>query len=361
VSRAQSVESSVDVGALALRYADTLNATAIAITPHFAADGERGIAEASGTLSQFTSGNWNAQGNLSASLLTRASTGFLTELGGFAGGSTRQDGTGTGEVMGNGRLHFMRSAAEAFIGAGAGRTWDGVVWRKLILGEAGGAVRYANSEATLAVSPIIFDDTIRYTDTQLSFSLANDGLELTALLGARFGDRVTNLGTSARSWGSLSALDWVTPRFALVASAGSYPIDPTQGFPGGRYVSASLRLATGRNQKGRSPPQSQPSPETARAGAIISGFVAERASPTVVTLRVNSPGALTVEISGDFTNWDPVQLEPSADGWWSKSFPIAPGKYQMNVRLDGGNWLVPAGLLTVLDEFGGTVGLLVVE
>jgi hypothetical protein len=33
----------------------------------------------------------------------------------------------------------------------------------------------------------------------------------------------------------------------------------------------------------------------------------------------------------------------------------------MNVRLDGGNWLVPAGLLTVLDEFGGTVGLLVVE
>jgi len=33
----------------------------------------------------------------------------------------------------------------------------------------------------------------------------------------------------------------------------------------------------------------------------------------------------------------------------------------MNVRLDGGKWLVPPGLLSMLDEFGGTVGLLVVD
>jgi len=363
MTQAQSVQSTVDVGGLALRYADSLKATAVAITPHVATDWERGIAEASGTFSRFTNSNWSAQGQLSASLLTPASRGFLTELGGFAGGSTRQDGTRTGEILGNGRLHIMRSVAEAFIGAGAGRTWDGTVWRNLILGEAGGSVRYANSEATLALSPILLDDTISYTDTQLSLSLTTDRLEFAALLGARFGDRVMNLGTSARSWGSLSAVGWMTPSFALAASAGSYPVDPTQGFPGGRFVSISLRLATGRNHLGRPSLGPQPLLETdaAGAGAILSGFVAERTSPGVVTLRVNSPRALAVEISGDFTNWEPVQLERSPNGWWSRAFPITPGKYQMNVRLDSGKWLVPAGLLTVLDEFGGTAGLLVVE
>jgi hypothetical protein len=33
----------------------------------------------------------------------------------------------------------------------------------------------------------------------------------------------------------------------------------------------------------------------------------------------------------------------------------------MNIRLDGGPWTVPPGLLAMLDEFGGSVGLLVVQ
>jgi hypothetical protein len=33
----------------------------------------------------------------------------------------------------------------------------------------------------------------------------------------------------------------------------------------------------------------------------------------------------------------------------------------MNTRIDGGKWLVPQGLLSVSDEFGGAVGILVIE
>jgi hypothetical protein len=33
----------------------------------------------------------------------------------------------------------------------------------------------------------------------------------------------------------------------------------------------------------------------------------------------------------------------------------------MNVRVDGGGWLAPPGLTTVVDEFGGVVGILVIE
>jgi hypothetical protein len=33
----------------------------------------------------------------------------------------------------------------------------------------------------------------------------------------------------------------------------------------------------------------------------------------------------------------------------------------MNVRVDGGKWVVPQGLQKKSDEFGGSVGVLVVE
>jgi hypothetical protein len=33
----------------------------------------------------------------------------------------------------------------------------------------------------------------------------------------------------------------------------------------------------------------------------------------------------------------------------------------MNIRLDGGAWIVPPGLLTSTDEFGGLVGLVTIE
>jgi hypothetical protein len=81
----------------------------------------------------------------------------------------------------------------------------------------------------------------------------------------------------------------------------------------------------------------------------------------LVTLQVNVSGARLVEISGDFTNWIPVPLVPATGDRWSVSVPIKRGKYQMNMRVDGGQWIVPPGLLSMSDEFGGTVGLLVIE
>jgi len=148
-----------------------------------------------------------------------------------------------------------------------------------------------------------------------------------------------------------------------VAGGGTYPIDPTQGFPGGRFVSLSVRLATrrGRESQLSSVVQPQTASPLGNGAAPVSGFEAVRDSLGSVTLRVNAPRALLVEISGDFTSWEPVRLERASNGWWALTLPIGTGKYQMNLRLDGGAWLVPPGLLSMLDEFGGTVGLLVVD
>jgi hypothetical protein len=348
---------------VALRYADTLNASAATITPRAAAEWERGIAEATGTYSQFASGGWSTQGAVSGSLFSPTARGFVAELAGLAGGSAHHDGTRTGQVLANGRLHFMRSGGELFLGAGVGQTWVGGGSRSVILGEAGGSTTIGEIGTTLTASPAVVEDSIKYLDAQLSLSWVRDRLDLGAVVGTRLGDQLTSLGGNARSWGNLTAIAWMTSRLALVASGGTYPIDPTQGFPGGRFLSASIRVATGRARAAPSTDTQQRQVETGAVEALaaVTAFTAERTQPGLVTLRVNAPLAQLVEVSGDFTNWTPVRLERASNGSWSGAFPINRGKYQMNVRVDGGKWLVPPGLLSMLDEFGGSVGLLIIE
>jgi hypothetical protein len=365
-SHAQKVESTLDIGGAALRYADTLSTGAATITPHLIADWGSGFIEASGTYSQFTSGGgWSAQGFLSASRFIPASRGFFAEVGGFAGGSTHNDGTRTGEAIANGRLHLARDKSEFFLGFGGGRTWDGVAWRSLLLGEVGNSIGSGPTSALFSISPTMVNDSIKYADAQASLFWKGEAVDLGAMLGFRLGNQLTTLNANVKSWASASVVFWMTPRIGVALGGGNYPVDPTQGFPGGRFVSLSLRLTQGRHlgqQASEQAGQESRLPELAASTTPgVTGFAASRGVGDAVTLRVNAPDARSVEVNGDFTNWVPAQLAPAGGGWWSSYFPIKNGKYQMNIRVNGGQWIVPPGLLSMVDEFGGTVGLLVIE
>jgi hypothetical protein len=364
-SHAQKVESTVDVGGAALRYADTLTTSAAMITPHLLADWDSEFIEVSGTYSHFTSGGWSTQGFLSASRFIPINHGFFGEVGGFAGGSTHNDGTRTGEAIASGRLHLARDKSEFFLGFGGGRTWDGTAWRSLLLGEVGLSTSSGPTGALFTVSPTMVNDSIKYADAQASLSWKGEALDLGALLGVRLGDQLTTLSANVKSWASASAAFWMTPRIAIALGGGNYPVDPTQGFPGGRFVSLSLRFTPGRRPSRLANEQSAQEsrlPDLAlNATPGLTGFTATRGPGDAVTLRVNAPDARMVEISGDFTNWVPAQLIPAGGGWWSRTIPIKSGKYQMNVRVNGGQWITPPGLLSIVDEFGGTVGLLIIE
>jgi hypothetical protein len=56
-----------------------------------------------------------------------------------------------------------------------------------------------------------------------------------------------------------------------------------------------------------------------------------------------------------------MAMKAAGRDWWTVTLPLSTGAYQMNVRVNGGEWLVPPGLTPLKDEFGGTTGLLVVR
>ena len=361
IAGAQRVESNVDVGGMALRYADTLNTGAGVVNAHGLVDWGRTVTDASGTFSQFTSGGWSTQGALSGSYFSAPVRRVSLEVGGFAGGSVHHDGTRTGEALANLRLHNPRGWGELFAGGGIGRTSFGDGPENIIVGEAGVSTRARSIDATVVVSPIAVD-SLRYADSQLSLSWSRGNFDFQTFLGFRVGDQLTNLGATARTWGSVNAVAWIKRHVAVVLAGGAYPIDPTQGFPGGRFLSASIRLASGNAREVESPPPSElPVISASVEAPVIEKFTWRRSGAHQVTLRVSAPRASSVEVNGDFTGWTPVRLTGSSDGWWSVTLPLDPGKYQMNLRFDGGKWIVPPGLLSMSDEFGGAVGLLVVE
>src|SRR6185436_20917645 len=80
------------------------------------------------------------------------------------------------------------------------------------------------------------------TDAQAFARWTGRAVELVASLGMRSGQRIPTVGGGGKAWGSVGATYWLTSRVGLVAGAGTYPVDLTQGFPGGRFATLSVRL-----------------------------------------------------------------------------------------------------------------------
>lgn len=74
--------------------------------------------------------------------------------------------------------------------------------------------------------------------------------------------------------------------------------------------------------------------------------------------RIRIPAATRVELNGDFTNWQPVELGRTEADLWETTLPVGAGVYHVNLRIDGGTWIVPAGLAAADDGFGGHAGVL---
>jgi len=361
---AQRIETDLDVGAAVLRYADTINTTTFGFTPHVNADWREATLDAIGTYSQFTSGGSALQGSILFARNFRIKEKLLYEIGGFTGGSAHDDGSRTGQILIDTKLRFAYRRADLFLGVAAGRACYGGTCSRLLIGESGVSAVRGAAFGSLTVTPSMVSDSIRYADMQGNFFWSRDRLDVGASAGHRFGDQLQEFGTDTRTWASFSAVQWVAPRLGIVLGAGTYPMDLTQGFPGGRFASLSVRIRTGtfgqRSSVAETPAMA---PDSAVDVPVVAGFKAVREGPNRVTISTDVAAAASVEITGDFTRWKPVALiqNPLRPGVWSMTVAMPPGKYQMNLRVNGGPWTVPPGLLPLTDEFGGAVGLLVIQ
>lgn len=100
---------------------------------------------------------------------------------------------------------------------------------------------------------------------------------------------------------------------------------------------------------------------SAAAGVRSTAAVASPAAPAAgaalrvfVRFRLDAPGARTVALAGDFTDWKPaVALHQVAAGIWSVELPVATGIHSYAFVIDGHRWVTDPAAPRVSDGFGG--------
>ena len=358
---AQRTTTSVDVGGASIRYGDSVSTSVMSITPAFRARWDRASVSAIGSYSSLASSAWSIDGSMDASLYSPPAHGFVGELSASGGGATVSGNPGTGRWTGLTRAHYMTDAAGAYIGAGLGGANDGRAWRPVRQVEAGIWGRARGWTLLASYSPQTVDDTIRFADSQAAARWEGDRLEAGVSGGVRSGSRFVATGGTGRSWASASVLLRLTSYAAVVGTAGTYPVDLAEGFPGGRFASIGIRFATPHARIASRNEGAGAATRAAGSSPSVAAFQIQSVGGERWTLRVHAPNARSVDVNADFTAWKPVALSAAADGWWTTTLAIAPGTYQTNLRVDGGAWVAPPGLVAVRDEFGGVFGVLVVR
>jgi hypothetical protein len=294
--------------------------------------------------------------------------GLRPELLGMFGVSTGPiEGTAVRWDLGA-RLHTTGTSSGAWFGAAIGAAGAGNVERQLTRLEGGVRRTLGRARVNVWVSRTGFggrvvsggdfnQDSLGTPDT-----LARTGVTEYTDVGSRIGfnlsryelglsltRRIGNVGNRRNAW-EVSATWWATPSVGIVGAAGHSLAQIGYTVPGGRYTTVGLRLAFG----ARSP--TNPARPNRADAKTIAGPVLELEGRR---FTIRGAPARQAEVMGDFTDWKPEPLIARGDGQWTFADALTPGVHYLNVRFDGGAWVVPSGISAVDDGFGGRVGLVV--
>jgi len=357
---ASQTSASVDAALSRVEYDQFQPSWAASVTP--AVEYDRGWTSiaARGTLLRFESGHRSLHGSLVASTFAPLAGPARLELGVLGGASRYFDFASFSNLVARARVHFLRPARGIWVGGSGGRATFGRLGRAVAVAEAGAWLTRSPASLTISATKAWVGDTT-YTDLEGVARYLGNGVELEGVLGARVWSRGAGRGV----YGEASATLPLTARVALVAGGGRYPTDPSSGGIAGRYFSLAVRLlAAPLLRRGRAPAAnplfiegSNAPPEDPASDVPSIQFLPQGADAYV--LKVRSPGAASVEVMGDFTDWLPVSLRAAGDAWQA-TFALGPGPHRLEIRIDGGVWTAPAGTTCVADEFGGDVGVIVV-
>jgi hypothetical protein len=360
------VTAALEGGGSRISYSGSNDLNALSLSPsvEWLTASTRLTAEAS--FAQFSGGGWSLQGAVAGSGFTPSFGGLRGELAAAAVGSNRDDGVDAGELLGRARLHWLGAREGLWLGGSLGRGWNGVAWQSDRQGDVGGWLRRDAVTLLATAAPVWLGDSLRFVDADLTLRLAQGPIDLAALGGTRWWSRPA--GAAGSSWGGATAAFWLGPHLAVVAAGGSYPADYAQGLPAGSYISLGLRLASRRPDRedsrgydaalARIGHPSEVGHGSLMPAPVVPAFEVGPSGEGRQRFRLRAPGAQSVELIGDFTEWQPLPLARASDGSWKVTLELAPGVYRVNLRVDGGVWGVPPGLPAITDDFGGAVGIL---
>jgi hypothetical protein len=319
-------------------------------------------------------------GNLAATYFSPTRAGLQLSVAGFADRTMLNETYPISRLGTDARLSYRAGSSGAWLGrtfsrdnkstpfspvadysAGGWRQWRHAVLTLSV--SSFGSVEGARAPSTHQVTEVLAADTQvtrtvvdsgsagrrhDWRDAELGLHWSVGRLAFRGIVGARFS--VTN--EPNETWGQVQGTVSLAPDIALIAASGVHPSSAAYGLPRARFLELGFRVAPTALMRPRLPAGVRP-----RAAS----FEVEDAERGQRTLRIRVPGARSVELSGDFTNWTPIVLRRGETDQWEATLPISPGMHRLAIRVDGDAWAPPPGITAVPDEFQGTVGVIVVK
>jgi hypothetical protein len=355
----------LEVGLSAIQYDGFLWSGAAVLAPALRYDSPAVAAGLQGTWVMFESGNQVLQGTAAAAWLSPLVSGFRVEMSGSLGVSQYADAGTIGHALATTRFHLQGARAGGWASGTTGASWGENAYTPLELSL--GAWHVGDRFAVVGTGTLSTIGAVSYVDLVGAARWMTPRLQVDAQVGARpFTDAGSTAGDPRPGlYGELSLAAPLGTRFQLTAAAGSYPTDPIRGVLGATYVTAGLQMDLFGPRVRERPVVTS---AVSRAGSLLreSGDASEaRLSVSAAlfrtTLTIQLSGATLVEVMGDFTDWEPVALTRVGADRWEVPISVEPGVYRLNVRINGGPWQVPRGTRLELNEFGGSVGVLIIR
>jgi len=334
-------ETSVLVGGVRARYADSVSGTAALTAIQFSGTTRNTAVSISGSLSKFSGGEWVTQLSGFGAAVMPVGPGVSAGVTAGAGGNRIEGGTWNGQASGGLLAVFSRGGTLVTSSASLGtvRTiFDSTLHTTLL------SLRLQqNLRSGVTVSGGLLTtlaDTVRFTDVTAELTYTDQALRASVGAGFRGG------GLEDDPWihGNLELAPLERLRFEL--SLGRYPQNLV-GFTDGMYLTIGTRVAiTGSLRR----------PTTPIRPVELTTLDRDRVRLTIRYAR----DATSLEIAGEWNGWLPLPLERAGGDRWTAELMLEPGIFKYAIVIDGEEWTVPDGVTAEPDDFGGVVATLVV-
>jgi hypothetical protein len=321
-----------------------------------------------GSWTVFESGNQILQATAAGAWLSSPrARRWRLELAGALGAARYAEEPVSGHMLGRTRVHVFGERAGGWLGMTTGASFGDSARVPVEIAAAAWTGQHDLAlVGTIAAARL---GRYRHLDLLGTARWTHSPLEVEARISIRpwaEGDGTDDRERASTGlYGDVSLFMSVSERISIAVSGGSYPSDPLRRLLAARHVDAGVRLRfVGRDV--RSASAISDATLAAALGRLTMQTtgqarleIAPAGDPRMLT--VHAPGATSVELMGDFTDWQPATLRQAGAGTWEILLPLTPGVHRVNVRLDGGPWIVPAGARPERSDFGGVVGVVVVR